>query len=158
MRCKCTNYLQSHCEDCIDYLIFFSCSGHSIARSLLELNAVNTMEYTDPISGTVRKVEIEVITQPSKSPDLNVLDLGAWHSLQIAVDKLKRELNEAGGECTRVQLMVLQKPEHRIIDLVETTWHQWESAAKLSKLFSSLSRILELVVLHRGDNNFSLRA
>lgn len=116
------------------------------------------MDYTDPISGAVKKVEIVVMTQPSKSPDLNVLDLGAWNSLQVAVDKMKRQLNEAGGECTRVQCMILQKPEHRITSLVETTWHQWESAEKLSKLFSTLVRILELVVMHRGDNNFSMRA
>ena len=35
-------------------------------------------------------MEIVTVTQPSKSPDLNVLDLGAWYSLQVAVDKYER--------------------------------------------------------------------
>ena len=57
-----------------------SAGGHGVKMSQ------NALTYTDPATN----ISIRVVLQPTKSPDLNILDLGAWYSLQVAVDKYKR--------------------------------------------------------------------
>jgi len=53
--------------------------GHGVKKSLAVLNAW----------GARQRLPVRFITQPTKSPDFNVLDLGAWNSLQSAVTEVK---------------------------------------------------------------------
>jgi len=85
----------------------------------------------------------EFVAQPPRSPGLNVLDLGAWNSLQVAVDNTKREGNTSA---TVTELF------DRCID----AWAKWPAAQVLTKLFSTLSAVLSQVKEARGGNEYAL--
>lgn len=117
--------------------------GHGVKKSLKELT------FTDVESNIV----IETICQPAKSPDLNVLDLGAWYSLQVAVDKAKRDVALLSDLILELNP---EKPTHRIIDAVRKSWNEWVSEKKISKLFRSVIMIMTQIVKERGGNNFEV--
>src|SRR3546814_9113581 len=58
-----------------------SAGGHSVKVNISELNKLG--EETTP--------SIKFLTQPTRSPDCNVLDLGIWNSLQLGVPEIKYE-------------------------------------------------------------------
>jgi hypothetical protein len=64
-------------------VMFDSAGGHGgkygVDKAIKELNAW----------GCKQRLPVRFITQPTKSPDFNVLDLGAWNSLQSAVEEVK---------------------------------------------------------------------
>tara|TARA_R110002050_G_scaffold113281_1_gene227946 strand:+ start:1582 stop:1869 length:288 start_codon:yes stop_codon:yes gene_type:complete len=82
---------------------------------------------------------------------LNVLDLGAWHSLQVAVDKYKRD-----HRVEYSQLDSPQKPTHRIIELVKKTWEEWISVPRINKLFHDVILVMKEILRVDGDNNFEV--
>tara|TARA_R110002050_G_scaffold299912_2_gene466801 strand:- start:41 stop:442 length:402 start_codon:yes stop_codon:yes gene_type:complete len=91
-----------------------STGAHGVSTSVSALNY--TVELMDGPS-----VDVVTIRQPSKSPDLNVLDLGAW-VLQVAVDKYKRDFKR--NNCLRTVPTADQKPTkptHQIIRRVQAT-------------------------------------
>jgi hypothetical protein len=59
--------------------------------------------------------QFEFITQPAKPPDLNVLDQGAWTSLQVAVDAVKDQ--ESRG--------LMQLNETELYQAMLTGWDEW---------------------------------
>mmetsp|Transcript_10333 Transcript_10333/g.25992 ORF Transcript_10333/g.25992 Transcript_10333/m.25992 type:complete len:103 (-) Transcript_10333:41-349(-) len=67
-----------------------SAGGHGGGKGKMEgmLQALNDLF---PVH-TGKQITITFVTQPTKSPDLNVLDLGAWNSIQAG---------EKIGKCTR---------------------------------------------------------
>jgi len=85
----------------------------------------------------------EFVAQPPRSPDLNVLDLGAWNSLQVAVDNLKHEGNPSA---------TVSELFDRCID----AWAKWPAAQVLTKLFNTLSAVLCQVKEARGGNEYTL--
>jgi uncharacterized protein YcbK (DUF882 family) len=75
---------------------------------------------------------------------LNVLDLGAWHSLQSAVDHFKHD-----GRFHADNVLELRK-------LVRDTWQQWLQTNPLGKLLDTLDRILPLIKEANGRNDYEL--
>jgi hypothetical protein len=58
--------------------------------------------------------KISFVTQPTRSPDLNVLDLGIWNSLQSGVPTIKYD-------------KAAEEPmNQRIIEKVEHMWDNYE--------------------------------
>ena len=88
---------------------------------------------------------IKCVAQPARSPDLNVLDLGAWHSLQVAVDDFKHSHGMHTDNDDQVRQLVLQ------------TWSTWTSVATLSSLFNTLDHIIHLGHDVEGGNNYNLK-
>src|SRR3989338_4932555 len=74
------------------------------------------------------------------SPDLNVLDLGAWHSMQKAVPAIVFS-NTAGAVV-----------EERIKEAVQTSFHQWNAKEKCSKLFSTLKAFMAQTIIEEGQH------
>jgi len=124
-----------------------SAGGHSAKKTAVMLTDYG-QEIIVPVEGrlgTTRTITIEFIPQPTRSPDLNVLDLGAWYSLQSVVEECKYE-----AEATK-------KLTHRVIDEVLKAWSRWESAEKLTALFKTLEKVVAQVVKHEGGNQFDIR-
>jgi len=124
-----------------------SAGGHSANESTSFLSDYG-QDLLVPMPGRpskTRSIKIEFISQPTKSPDLNVLDLGAWNSLQSVVEECQLECNPT------------KKINHRLIDAVLKAWTEWESANKLAKLFYTLERVVKCVVRQDGGNQFNVR-
>lgn len=88
--------------------------------------------------------QVEFVAQPPRSPDLNVLDLGAWNSMNVAVDAQKN------GHHLR------QLSQEEIYHIVQSAWNSWAAADKLASLFATLTPILPLVVHCNGGNNYTI--
>ena len=124
-----------------------SAGGHSASETTALLNDYGR-ELLVPLPGrhgTTRTLKLEFIPQPTRSPDLNVLDLGAWNSLQSVVEECRYEANPT------------KKLTHRLIDVVLEAWDSWQSAEKLGKLFNPLERVVTGVIQNDGGNQFDLR-
>jgi hypothetical protein len=105
--------------------------GHRINQSLDYLNGLKQKT----------KIKIEFITQPCRSPDTNVLDLGIWNSMKSRVveQKYMRE-----SDLTMNQ---------RIIDAVLEMWEHYDSE-KLTDIFQTLKAVLYQIEAAEGGNSF----
>ena len=101
-------------------------------------------EYRDLIDNPDSPPLIEFVAQPPHSPDLNVLDLGAWRSLDVAVDELKRNTMGRQLNC------------REIYKTAKDAWRSWAGVDKLNKLFFTLQMIWRCVVECDGGNMYSL--
>ena len=90
---------------------------------------------------------MEFLTQPARSPDLSVLDLGAWNSIQSVVQDLKYE---------RVDCPI--KIHERLRLAVLSAWENWCCEKVVSKLFETLLEVNKKVVIHQGANNFDFHS
>lgn len=121
--------------------------GGKIKDTLSTLNAWASnlpQEYLALLHDPESPPKIHFIAQPSCSPDLNVLDLGAWRSMDIAVDKVKRNS------------FLRQLDEMEIYDAARDAWISWQSADKLDKLFDTLQAVWRCIIDNDGSNNFLL--
>jgi hypothetical protein len=113
-----------------------SAGGHKIKSSVNELNA-----YCQSKS---KFKKISFVTQPTRSPDLNVLDLGIWNSLQSGVPTIKYD-------------KAAEDPmSERIIEKVERMWDNYDGSTKLAKIFRTLILIYNAVIKAEGRNDFKL--
>ena len=83
-------------------------------------------------------VEFHMTEQPARSPDLNVLDLGFFRSLQSKVWKLKHK-NTVDG----------------IIESVFKAWNEYDPRA-LEKIWVSHQTVMDEVLKNNGDNDFNI--
>lgn len=113
-----------------------SAGGHKIKSSVDELN-----QYCQ--SKKAYK-NISFIIQPTRSPDLNVLDLGIWNSIQSGVPTIKYDENSS------------TKMIYRIRDQVLQAWEDYDACEKLNKIFNTLTLIYKEVIKAEGGNNFKL--
>ena len=81
---------------------------------------------------------IHFVAQPSNSPDLNVLDLGAWNSLRVAVENLRKKNRTHELRAEEIRVACLE------------AWKEWDGE-KLEKLFSLLEKILIIIRDSNGD-------
>lgn len=88
--------------------------------------------------------KIEFIAQPPKSPDLNVLDLGIWTSLQVAVDNVK---NQKG---------LVSPTVSELVECCQSAWAAWPAMEKLTKIWQTLENILSYVAEANGGNDYKL--
>jgi hypothetical protein len=89
-----------------------------------------------------RQPQIIFVAQSPRSPDLNVLDLGAWHSLQAAVDTFKHTKKLRPDNVEQLRTLVCD------------TWAEWILKNPLSDLFNTLTRILQLIRSVNGGINY----
>ena len=82
-------------------------------------------------------LDMTLVHQPANSPDLNVLDLGYLNSLQTL--QYRKRSNTTG-------------------ELIKAVYESWDELPKekLNKVFLTLQKIHELVVLHNGKNDYKL--
>jgi transposase len=108
-----------------------SAGGHSIARSMEALGKI----------GKKSKPQIEFRTQPTRSPDTNVLDLGIWNSMKSRVVEVRYD---RAAEASMNQ---------RIIDAVMEMWAKYDPS-KLNNIFITLTAVLKEIKEHDGGNSF----
>ena len=85
--------------------------------------------------------------QPSSSPDLNALDLGVWYSIAAGVDDARAD--SVGEGCAGTVLEGLLKS-------VTERWDKsWDARTKLSHIFATRDRILEVVAVD-GTNTYKI--
>lgn len=97
--------------------------------------------------GTKYTMPILFLAQPGRSPDLNVLDLGAWHSLQYAVGAvLYRHSTDQETKTWESQV------EKKCIK----TWNKWNTVDTLSKLFRTLQNVHICIISTSGENYFNV--
>jgi hypothetical protein len=82
---------------------------------------------------------IEFITQPSQSPDLNVLDLCLFNSMQKRADVIKKD---------RKTLAALQES-------VFTQWEEYDPAS-ITRAFALLMEVYRQVLLNGGGNQYDI--
>jgi len=116
--------------------------GHGGGRSdmskgtLLELQS-----WVDDLSIESRQTICKFVSQPARSPDLNVLDLGAWWSLEKAVGEVSTKSDsETWTEAVRKKVLC--------------AWNKWDSGIKCAKIFSTLKLVWEKIREHQGGNDF----
>ena len=83
--------------------------------------------------------DIKLFTQPSQSPDLNVLDLSLFHSLQRGADKIRG-------------------PGKTLVDIRNSVLEYWNNfdAAKLLRSFAVLAEIKRQILLAGGKNTYKI--
>ena len=124
---------------------FDGAGGHGLGKSN------NTVKKLNEWSRQAHKRDpskplIEFRRQRAHSPDLNILDLGAWHSLQTAVDVVKFSKPGEG------------KMETLIVIACIKAWEEtWSGPEKLTSLFAYLEKqIWQCVIDHKGLNKYKL--
>ncbi len=110
-----------------------SAGGHRVQESINYLNSL----------GIKSKPEISFITQPIRSPDTNVLDLGIWRSMSSRVTTVKYE---------RYSTFTISQ---RVINAVEDMWHDYDPNI-LHNIFVTLKLILYEIIDHNGGNDYKL--
>ena len=86
--------------------------------------------------------EIVFVAQPAKSPEFNVLDLGAWNSMQVAVRKMR--------PCKREDWI------EQIVETAKSAWEEWCKLDKISSLFELLEDISRAIIKVHGDNSYEI--
>lgn len=108
-----------------------SAGGHRIGETLEKLNKI----------GKKTKPPIVFRTQPTRSPDTNVLDLGIWNSMRSRVSEVRYQRT---ADATMNQ---------RIIDAVMEMWADYDPS-KLNNIFITLTAVLKEIKDHDGGNSF----
>lgn len=83
-------------------------------------------------------VKIELVCQPPNSPDMNVLDLGFFNSIQS------------------MQLRTYSNSVRQLVDNVNRAYENYPSS-KVTDVFITYQSVLEDTLRVNGDNNFKLR-
>jgi hypothetical protein len=110
-----------------------SAGGHRVSESIEYLNDVG-MKKNPPIS---------FITQPTRSPDTNVLDLGIWRSMSSRMTSVKYDRYSA------------YSMDQRIINAVEDMWREYDPNV-LHNIFVTLKMVLYEIQSHNGGNSYKL--
>ena len=108
-----------------------SAGGHRIGESLVVLTSI----------GKKSNPRIEFRTQPTRSPDTNVLDLGIWNSMKSRVMEVRYDRSSK------------ESMNQRIIDAVMDMWKTYDPA-KLHNIFNTLTLVLKEIRDHEGGNFF----
>lgn len=109
--------------------------GHAVHTSVEALNRIGYLIHP--------RLRIHFYCQPPNSPDLNVLDLGAWNSLQKAVPPLVYDHAIGRGNI-----------QERIIETVQSSFQTWNARAKCAKLFDTRRAFMYETIMHQGGNTF----
>jgi len=108
-----------------------SAGGHRINESIPELNKI----------GKNPGLQIEFVTQPCRSPDTNVLDLGLWNSMKSHVVEQKYMRNSP------------LSMNQRIINAVMEMWTEYDSEI-ITGIFHTLKAVLVEIESCQGGNSF----
>lgn len=138
---KCGNWAKSI------VVIMDNAGGHGGGRgdmsttTLAELNdwATKFIEAAKKSSKYKQLRLIEFKAQSPRSPDMNVLDAGAWWSLQVAVDEVDDETDRSASEIV-------------IHDAVLKAWNTWINKDKIQKLFDDVLLNCKEIIRTNGGN------
>jgi len=132
---------------------FDNAGGHGGGRGDIQKSSIDILnqwvasrpqDLLDCCNGSLPVIVF--VAQPPRSPDLNVLDLGAWHSLQVAVDKFKHDNEVCANNVAELRKLVLE------------TWKSWveanDAASTLASLFTTLLRVCRLIKEADGGNSY----
>lgn len=114
-----------------------SAGGHSIEKSFDKLCEWVDKKYNKDIDPG-----IHLHAQPGRSPDLNMLDLGAWHSLQARVLEIKREKDATDSM------------EQKLMDGCLKAWAEWSNEhaqVKLQRIWETLCHHMSQVIDSNGE-------
>ena len=95
---------------------------------------------------------VSFLLQPSQSPDLNTLDLGAWWSLETDVNELRYDPYWTGRN---------NRPQDLLADLNSTvlqSWQSWKTSDMLEKLKNTLHQNYWAILASRGRNDYDRRS
>ena len=107
--------------------------GHGLGFTLEEINRLGATCHPH--------IRIHFYTQPPNSPDMNILDLGAWNSLQRAVKPVVYQHQTPHAT-----------NQSQIISAVTTSFIEWNAREKCEKLFDTLQAFMAELLLSGGDN------
>ncbi len=108
-----------------------SAGGHRIGETVDALNKIGKKAHP----------RIEFVTQPTRSPDTNVLDLGIWNSMKSRVVEVRYDRSAA------------ESMNQRIINSVMDMWDKYDPA-KLNNVFITLTAVLQEIEKSKGGNSF----
>lgn len=92
--------------------------------------------------------KIEFLAQPPRSPDLNILDLGAWNSLQAAVYRTVDKF-------TYVPPASASNAYDRVNDAVMNAWEHWRTGNNpISRIIATLEKVFQCIIDRNGGNDF----
>lgn len=134
-----------------------SAGGHSGVQNLRRLNELGSkakpkivfryVETDDACGCPCAQYLCCYRCQPANSPDLNLLDLGVWHSIERVVNKLRRNLfNPSRSKQLEIEAF---------IPAVEEAWKRWNSAVKIGQLKDTLLEVWRQIVECNGGNTFA---
>jgi len=121
------------------YLQFDSAGGHG--------NIAKTVEFINKIGSKTTKrrwFQVEAVTQPTRSPETNGLDLGGWTSIDSLVESVSYVPNP-----TKPRVEMLR-------DNILDAWERWDGYDVLDRLFKTKTRVVKAIVEHKGRNDFLL--
>jgi hypothetical protein len=117
-------------------------------RSITLLRSVRVNESVNELNRHCARSKkqplIVFVTQPTRSPDLNVLDLGIWNSLQSRVPTIRYD--------SQNETQMFQ----RIVEQVRETWKEYDSFSKLDSIYNTLKLIYREVIGVDGWNTYKL--
>lgn len=113
-----------------------SAGGHKVGTSVDILN---------DHCKRLRKPSITFVTQPTRSPDLNTLDLGTWNSIQANVPSVKYQRDSEKSIDERIHAEVLK------------AWKEYDGSRLLHNIYVTLSRVYKQVIEVKGGNVYKLR-
>ena len=115
-------------------------------------DARNWIELQSTVGQIMHGRTIQFLLQPSQSPDLNILDLGAWWSLETDVNELRYNPQ---------WIRRSNRPNELLADLNETvlkSWESWKTSEMLKKLHTTLHRNYWSVLCSVGRNDYDRRS
>ena len=127
--------------------------GHGGGRGDMQTNVLDPInEWAKDLPQDIKALcgdprhppDIIFKAQSAHSPDLNILDNGAWWSLQVAVDRLNTQHSR-----------VLAPTELQVHDAVMEAWEGWVSAERITMLFESVVMNAHRVIETHGGNTYS---
>ena len=113
-----------------------SAGGHKVHTSVDELN-----QYCK----RYKKQPIIFVTQPTRSPDLNTLDLGTWNSIQSHVPSVKYQKYSTTPIAERINAEVVR------------AWKEYDGDTKIHNIYITLSQVYKQVIGVKGGNVYKLR-
>jgi hypothetical protein len=103
----------------------------------MALHDDTVQEYTEAL---LRDYKIQIIHQVLRSPETNLLDLGIWRSIQLAIEQEHR-------------FKVYDQCQDALACSFERAWNQRLYADIFTQVYESLLKVLQLIVLDNGNNN-----
>jgi hypothetical protein len=91
-----------------------------------------------------REFTVTFVASPAKSPDLSLLDLGAWYSLITAKERVKAQ------DWGRTNM------ELKIVKACEAAWQAWDAAPTITNLVAKWKEVLQEIIKHNGGNDFRI--
>ena len=122
-------------------VVMDNAGGHGGGRGDMSTTTLATLNEWAMTAVQGRVLTIEFKAQSPHSPDVNVLDAGAWWSLQVAVD----EVDDVAGQ-TATEIVV-----H---DAVLRAWNTWVNSDRIQKLFDDVTLNCGEIIRTHGGNLF----